>query len=181
MFFLISFMYHDNLKWQIKEAENRVNLQRERAKKELIIPNVEEEIIFYYPNSQFTELLKEKVKLEKVRDTREKLNFIIKNIKNKTETLTKYGEIKNFKFLDKDLEVENVYYDKGILYVDFNMDFRNELVDKKHEAYLTYSLVNSFFEVKGVEKVKFLILGKEVNELKYYKLDSFLYKYDLRG
>lgn len=180
-FFLISYLYNNNLKFQIKAAENRVKLQKERAEKKYVEPSIEEEVFFYYPNDSLTELIREKTKLPKVKDTREKLNFILGFIKEKTKDLKKYNNSSDFKFIDSYLEIENVYYDKGILYIDFNEDFRKEIVDKRHEIYLTYTIVNSFMEIKGIEKIKFLILGKEVNELKYYKLDNFLYKYNLRG
>ena len=177
----MSYLYNNNLKFQIKAAENRVKLQKERAEKIYVEPSIEEEVIFYYPNETLTELIREKTKLPKVKDTREKLNLILGFIKEKTKDLKKYNNSNDFKFMDSYLEIENVYYDKGILYIDFNEDFRKEIVDKRHEIYLTYAIVNSFMEIKGIEKIKFLILGKEVNELKYYKLDNFLYKYNLRG
>lgn len=180
-FFLISFLYNNNLKFQIKVAENRVKLQRERAEKKYVAPEIDEQVVFYYPNETLTELIRGEAKLPKVKDTREKLNLILGFIKGKTEGIVKYSSVTNFKFMDKYLEVESVYYDKGILYIDFSEDFRKELLDKRHELYFTYAIVNSFSEIKGVEKIKFLILGKEVNELKYYKLDNFLYKYSLRG
>jgi len=159
-FFLLSYLYNNNLKFQIKVAENRVKLQKERAEKKYVEPSIEEEVVFYYPNDSLTELIGEKTKLPKVKDTREKLNLILGFIKEKTKNLSKYNNATNFEFMDTYLEIENVYYDKGILYIDFNGDFRKEIVDKRHEIYLTYAIVNSFMEIKGIEKIKFLILGK---------------------
>lgn len=181
IFFLTSFLYNNNLKWEMKAAQNKINYLSSQSKKKVVIPQESEEIIYYYPNDTLNQMLKTKEKIPLVKDTKEKLNLILGFIKEKTGINTKYNKNNSFVFMDKYLEVENVYYNKGILYIDFNMDFRKEFIDKKHELYFTYSIVNSFTEIKGVEKIKFLILGKEVNEFKYYKLENFLHKYDLRG
>lgn len=178
VFFLTSFFYNEKLKFDMKAAQNKIDYLSAQAKKEVVKTEVLEEVIYYYPNENLTEFIKDKNNILQVKDTKEKLNLILGFIKEKTEKNIKYNEISNFKFMDKYLEIENVYYDKGILYIDFNMDFRKEFLDKKHELYFVYSIVNSFTEIKGVEKIKFLILGKEINEFKYYKIENFLYKYN---
>ena len=119
---------------------------------------------------------KEKIKEEK--DLRDKLNSILKIIKEKTENKIYYTEDKSLEFMSEYLEIENVYFDNGALYIDFNMDFRRYFITKEHELYFTYSIVNSLVGINKIERVKFLILGKEINELKFYKLDNFLFKYE---
>jgi len=181
MFFLTSYYYNYSLKKNIELAENRIKTQKLEREKTFVPPEKDEELLFYYPNESFTELLSDKVKIRKGSDLRYKLNSILAAQKEKTKDIKKYNDKESFVFIDEYLEVENFYLHNGILYVDFNLDFRNVFFDKKHELYFTYSLVNSFVEIEGIDKIKFLILGKEVNEFKYYKLNDFLYKYDLRG
>lgn len=181
IFFLTSYYYNYNLKKNIELAENNMRTQKLEKEKTYIPPEKEEELIFYYPNEMFTELLVDKVKVSKGSDLRYKLNSILFAQKEKTKNIKKYNDKEDFVFIDEYLEIENFYLHNGILYVDFNLDFRSGFFDKKHELYFTYSIVNSFVEIEGVEKIKFLILGKEVNEFKYYDLNDFLYKYDLRG
>lgn len=181
IFFLTSYYYNYSLKKSIELAENRIKTQKLEREKTFVPPEKDEELIFYYPNANFTELLTDKVKIKKGSDLRYKLNSILVAQKEKTKDIKKYNDKESFVFIDEYLEVENFYLHNGILYVDFNLDFRTGFFDKKHELYFTYSLVNSFVEIEGIEKIKFLILGKEVNEFKYYKLNDFLYKYDLRG
>lgn len=181
IFFLTSYYYNYNLKKNIELAENNMRTQKLEKEKTYIPPEKEEELIFYYPNEMFTELLVDKVKVPKGSDLRYKLNSILFAQKEKTKNIKKYNDKEDFVFIDEYLEIENFYLHNGILYVDFNLDFRSGFFDKKHELYFTYSIVNSFVEIEGVEKIKFLILGKEVNEFKYYDLNDFLYKYDLRG
>lgn len=181
MFFLTSYYYNYSLKKNIELAENRIKTQKLEREKTFVPPEKDEELLFYYPNESFTELLSDKVKIRKGSDLRYKLNSILAAQKEKTKDIKKYNDKESFVFIDEYLEVENFYLHNGILYVDFNLDFRNGFFDKKHELYFTYSLVNSFVEIEGIDKIKFLILGKEVNEFKYYKLNDFLYKYDLRG
>lgn len=181
IFFLTSYYYNYSLKKNIELAENRIKTQKLEREKTFVPPEKDEELILYYPNANFTELLSDKVKIKKGSDLRYKLNSILVAQKEKTKDIKKYNDKESFVFIDEYLEVENFYLHNGILYVDFNLDFRTGFFDKKHELYFTYSLVNSFVEIEGIEKIKFLILGKEVNEFKYYKLNDFLYKYDLRG
>ncbi len=181
IFFLTSYYYNYNLKKNIELAENNMRTQKLEKEKTYIPPEKEEELIFYYPNEMFTELLVDKVKVPKGLGLRYKLNSILFAQKEKTKNIKKYNDKEDFVFIDEYLEIENFYLHNGILYVDFNLDFRSGFFDKKHELYFTYSIVNSFVEIEGVEKIKFLILGKEVNEFKYYDLNDFLYKYDLRG
>lgn len=181
IFFLTSYYYNYSLKKSIELAENSIKTQKLEREKTFVPPEKDEELIFYYPNANFTELLTDKVEIKKGSDLRYKLNSILVAQKEKTKDIKKYNDKEGFVFIDEYLEVENFYLHNGILYVDFNLDFRTGFFDKKHELYFTYSLVNSFVEIEGIEKIKFLILGKEVNEFKYYKLNDFLYKYDLRG
>ncbi len=181
IFFFTSYYYNNSLKKSIELAENNIRAQKLEVEKNYIPPEKDEELIFYYPNEMFTELLSDKVKIRKGSDLRYKLNSILAAQKEKTKDIKKYNDKESFVFIDEYLEVENFYLHNGILYVDFNLDFRSGFFDKKHELYFTYSLVNSFVEIEGIDKIKFLILGKEVNEFKYYDLNDFLYKYDLRG
>lgn len=181
IFFLTSYFYNYNLKKNIELAEVNIRAQKKEIEKNYIPPEMDEDIIYYYPNEQFTELLKDTIKVPKELDVKDRLSIILAAQKEKTKEILKYNNIENFVFIDQYLEIENAYVFRGALYIDFNFDFRKNFIDKKHELYFTYSIVNSALELGALEKVKFLILGREINALKFYKLDDFLYKYDLRG
>ena len=175
-FFLIAFFYNYKLKEKLKFNENQEKSKKIFEQKNIIKPQEKEIIKFYYPNENLTKLLVGKTYINKNMELKEKLNLILKLIREKTKLNIKNQE--NINFLDEYLEIENVYLDNGDLYVDFNLDFRNDFIDKNHELYFTYSLVNSFSEILGINRIKFLIFGREIKELKYYNLNDFLHKYN---
>ena len=150
----------------------------ENKKTQKTIPEKFEEIKVYFPNENLSKMLVSKVKINEKRDLRDRLNSILKIIREKTKDGIYYTEDKKIEFMSEYLEIENVYLDDGALYIDFNMDFRRDFITKEHELYFTYSIVNSFVGIEKIKKIKFLIFGKEINELKFYKLNDFLYKYE---
>lgn len=178
IFFLTSYLYNEKLRRDIEKSERKIKYELEIKRTQKPIPENYEEITIYYPNETLNKMLVSKEKIKEEKDLRDKLNSILKIIKEKTENKIYYTEDKSLEFMSEYLEIENVYFDNGALYIDFNMDFRRHFITKEHELYFTYSIVNSFVGINKIERVKFLILGKEINELKFYKLDNFLFKYE---
>ena len=178
IFFLTSYLYNEKLRRDIEKSERKIKYELEIKRTQKPIPENYEEITIYYPNETLNKMLVSKEKIKEEKDLRDKLNSILKIIKEKTENKIYYTEDKSLEFMSEYLEIENVYFDNGALYIDFNMDFRRYFITKEHELYFTYSIVNSFVGINKIERVKFLILGKELNELKFYKLDNFLFKYE---
>ncbi len=178
IFFLTSYLYNEKLRRDIEKSERKIKYELEIKRTQKPIPENYEEITIYYPNETLNKMLVSKEKIKEEKDLRDKLNSILKIIKEKTENKIYYTEDKSLEFMSEYLEIENVYFDNGALYIDFNMDFRRYFITKEHELYFTYSIVNSLVGINKIERVKFLILGKEINELKFYKLDNFLFKYE---
>ena len=90
MFFLTSYYYNYSLKKNIELAENRIKTQKLEREKTFVPPEKDEELLFYYPNESFTELLSDKVKIRKGSDLRYKLNSILAAQKEKTKDIKKY-------------------------------------------------------------------------------------------
>ena len=178
IFFLTSYLYNEKLRRDIEQSERKIKYELEIKRTQKPIPENFEEIIVYYPNETLSKMLISKEKIKEEKDLRDKLNNILEIIKEKTKDRIYYTEDKKLEFMSEYLEVENVYFDNETLYIDFNMDFRRDFITKEHELYFTYSIVNSFVGIDKIKKIKFLILGKEINELKFYKLNDFLYKYE---
>ncbi len=178
IFFLTNYLYNEKLRRDIEKSERKIKYELEIKRTQKPIPENYEEITIYYPNETLNKMLVSKEKIKEEKDLRDKLNSILKIIKEKTENKIYYTEDKSLEFMSEYLEIENVYFDNGALYIDFNMDFRRYFITKEHELYFTYSIVNSLVGINKIERVKFLILGKEINELKFYKLDNFLFKYE---
>lgn len=178
IFFLTSYLYNEKLRRNIEQSERKIKYELEIKRTQKPIPENFEEIIVYYPNETLNKMLISKEKIKEEKDLRDKLNNILEIIKEKTKDRIYYTEDKKLEFMSEYLEVENVYFDNETLYIDFNMDFRRDFITKEHELYFTYSIVNSFVGIDKIKKIKFLILGKEINELKFYKLNDFLYKYE---
>lgn len=177
IFFLTSYLYNEKLRRDIEQSERKIKYELEIKRTQKPVPENFEEIIVYYPNETLNKMLISKEKIKEEKDLRDKLNNILEIIKEKTKDRIYYTEDKKLEFMSEYLEVENVYFDNETLYIDFNMDFRRDFITKEHELYFTYSIVNSFVGIDKIKKIKFLILGKEINELKFYKLNDFLYKY----
>ena len=178
IFFLTSYLYNEKLKRDIEQSERKIKYELEIKNAQKPIPEKFEEIKVYFPNENLSKMLVSKVKINEKRDLRDRLNSILKIIREKTKDGIYYTEDKKIEFMSEYLEIENVYLDDGALYIDFNMDFRRDFITKEHELYFTYSIVNSFVGIEKIKKIKFLIFGKEINELKFYKLNDFLYKYE---
>lgn len=178
IFFLTSYLYNEKLRRDIEQSERKIKYELEIKRTQKPVPENFEEIVVYYPNETLNKMLISKEKIKEEKDLRDKLNNILEIIKEKTKDRIYYTEDKKLEFMSEYLEVENVYFDNETLYIDFNMDFRRDFITKEHELYFTYSIVNSFVGIDKIKKIKFLILGKEINELKFYKLNDFLYKYE---
>lgn len=178
IFFLTSYLYNEKLKRGIEKSERKIKYELEMKKAQKPTRDSYEEVNVYYPNETLNKMLVSKEQIKKEKDLRDKLNSILKIIKEKTKDKISYSEEQKLEFMSEYLEIENVYLDDGALYIDFNMDFRRYFVSKEHELYFTYSIVNSFVGNNNIEKIKFLILGKEIDELKFYKLNNFLFKYE---
>ena len=178
IFFLTSYLYNEKLKRDIEQSERKIKYELEIKNAQKPITEKFEEIKVYFPNENLSKMLVSKVKINEKRDLRDRLNSILKIIREKTKDGIYYTEDKKIEFMSEYLEIENVYLDDGALYIDFNMDFRRDFITKEHELYFTYSIVNSFVGIEKIKKIKFLIFGKEINELKFYKLNDFLYKYE---
>ncbi len=178
IFFLTSYLYNEKLKRGIEKSERKIKYELEMKKAQKPTRDSYEEVYVYYPNETLNKMLVSKEHIKKEKDLRDKLNSILKIIKEKTKDKISYSEEQKLEFMSEYLEIENVYLDDGALYIDFNMDFRRYFVSKEHELYFTYSIVNSFVGNNNIEKIKFLILGKEIDELKFYKLNNFLFKYE---
>lgn len=176
LFVLITGIYYNKLNRQYKDTQSKILRESQKQKSKI---NVEEfeEVVIYFPNVKFDDFEKSKEKILKEEDLKEKLNIILELIKEKTKNNINNSENKNLKFMDDNLQVENAYLDKEDLYVDFNMDFRKDFVDKNYEAYFVYSLVNSFTELPKIKRVKFIILGEEVKVLKFFIINGFFEKY----
>lgn len=178
IFVLTSYLYNEKLKRGIEKSERKIKYELEMKKAQKPATDSYEEVSVYYPNETLNKMLVSKEHIKKEKDLRDRLNSILKLIKEKTKDRISYSEKQKLEFMSEYLEIENVYLDDGALYIDFNMDFRRYFVSKEHELYFTYSIVNSFVGNNNIEKIKFLILGKEVDELKFYKLNNFLFKYE---
>lgn len=178
VFFLTSYLYNEKLRRDIEKSERKIKYELEVKRTKKPISSNYKEVTVYYPNETLTKMLVLKEKIEEEKDLRDRLNGILEIIRKNTDNKIYYAEDKSLEFMPEYLEIENVYFDNGTLYVDFNMDFRRYFITKEHELYFTYSIVNSFVGIDKIERVKFLILGKEINELKFYKLNNFLFKYE---
>ena len=61
--------------------------------------------------------------------------------------------------------VSDVYFEGGIVLLDFNEEFFKKLQeDESFEQLIVYSIVNSLTQVRSVERVKFLKEGEEVED-----------------
>lgn len=178
IFFLTSYLYNEKLRRDIEKAERKINYELEVKRTQKPIPEILEEIKVYYPNETLDKMLVSKEKIKEEKDLKDKLNKVLEIIREKTKNKIYYTEDKKIEFMSEYLEIDNIYFDNGALYIDFNMDFRRDFITREHELYFTYSIVNSFVGINKVKKIKFLILGKEINELKFYKLNDFLFKYE---
>lgn len=178
VFFLVSFFYNQKLKNDIKKAEEKIRYELELKKTQKSPYEKPENIKVYYPNENLSKMLITNVGIKNEIDRKDKFNNILKIIKEKTKDKVYYAKDKKMEFIPENLEIENIYLDKGELYVDFNMDFRHYMLTKEHEVFFTYSIVNSFIGLEDIRKIKFLILGKEIKELKFYKIEDFLFKYE---
>ncbi len=114
------------------------------------------DISLYFADEAATQLVKEKRKITISSESKiEKvvMEELIKGPSNKSKMISPIPSGTAI----KDIEVKD-----GICYVDFNKEFKaNHIGGSNAEMLTLYSIVNTLTELKGIEKVQFLIDGKK--------------------
>lgn len=148
---LVGGMYHK------LEAQSKVINDVEISKKEKVLGSDGhfENVKFYLPNSNFTQLVEKIESIPVYFKTRDKVEVVAqKSFQNLFDSKL----LKN-----PNIEINNIFIKGDTVYIDCDKEILGLKEQNKKNILGIYSLVNSITEIPGIKKVKILINGKEEN------------------
>lgn len=148
--------------------------------KEAVREIVKEKITIYLPDENSEGLATKEVEVVSGNSEEER----IKNIFNLLQEELSYnivytdeaGKVVEVPFLNKDVQLMDVFIDGKDIYLNLNYHFRDNMKTISQEIFIIYSIVNTLTEDGRYKRVKFLINNKEVEQLNFYNLSDFYEK-----
>ncbi|OQY42607.1 MAG: hypothetical protein B6227_01725 [Fusobacteriia bacterium 4572_74] len=147
----------------IKKITNHKNLQA--------VSNIKI-IKIYTPNDSLNSLISLNIEIIK-----EDFALEVKSIFNEIQKQSNY-QIKDEKgnyypFMDPNITLLNSYLVGDKLYLNLSSNITKSIRTKEQELLIIYSLVNTYTNLEGINRVKILINGIEAKKLKWYNLRTF--------
>ena len=157
---ILGFLYH---RAEMREKNPEIVFTRtDEAPKDL----KDKIYIFYHENGKINNA---EIEIPKVRTKNELLTATIQEIVKKLENT---GNIPDIQMKDV-----NYYITDKKIYIDLPEKIFENVKDAKTELLIIYSFVNTFTNINGIESVRFLINGADLEKVKYANLmKDFSYK-----
>lgn len=157
---ILGFLYH---RAEMREKNPEIVFTRtDEAPKDL-----KDKIYIFYPENE--KINNAEIEIPKVRTKNELLTATIQEIVKK---LKNTGNIPDIQMKDV-----NYYITDKKIYIDLPEKIFENVKDAKTELLIIYSFVNTFTNISGIESVRFLINGADLEKVKYANLmKDFSYK-----
>lgn len=157
---ILGFLYH---RAEMREKNPEIVFTRtDEAPKDL-----KDKIYIFYPENG--KINNAEIEIPKVRTKNELLTATIQEIVKKLENT---GNIPDIQMKDV-----NYYIADKKIYIDLPEKIFENVKDAKTELLIIYSFVNTFTNINGIESVRFLINGADLEKVKYANLmKDFSYK-----
>lgn len=157
---ILGFLYH---RAEMREKNPEIVFTRtDEAPKDL-----KDKIYIFYPENR--KINNAEIEIPKVRTKNELLTATIQEIVKKLENT---GNIPDIQMKDV-----NYYIADKKIYIDLPEKIFENVKDAKTELLIIYSFVNTFTNINGIESVRFLINGADLEKVKYANLmKDFSYK-----
>ena len=128
-------------------------------------------VTIYVPNEEVTKLIPLDVVIDKGSFEEEATSIFIQLKKNSNYEI-KGSDGENIPFFDDNIKLLNTYIIGDKLYLNISSDIKDVLHSKEQELLFLYTLVNSYTDIEGINRVKILINDAEVKKLKWYSLKN---------
>ena len=157
---ILGFLYH---RAEMREKNPEIVFTRtDEAPKDL-----KDKIYIFYPENG--KINNAEIEIPKVRTKNELLTATMQEIVKK---LKNTGNIPDIQMKDV-----NYYITDKKIYIDLPEKIFENVKDAKTELLIIYSFVNTFTNINGIESVRFLINGADLEKVKYANLmKDFSYK-----
>ena len=143
-----------NISTEIEQnVDNRVEIKPEEEIKEQ--DESQTEIKLYFTDSTSNVLVPTTVKVPAKELIKDPYTYVLKKLFEGTNE-KKYKNV-----IPNGSKINNVTMEKGILYIDLSEEF-----EKAQGSDAIYSIVKTMFQFNEVNKIKFIINGKEKKELR---------------
>ncbi len=129
-------------------------------------------VTIYFPNDSLLGFISSEVEISD-ENFHSEVDSIFLNIKSHSNYLIKGKNDQYYPFIDSSITILNSYVVGDKLYLNLSPNITKHIHSKKQELYFLYSLINTYTNIPGIKKVKFLIDGEEVDRLKWYSLKTF--------
>lgn len=129
----------------------------------------------YTPNDSLDSLISSDIEIIK-EDFTSEIHSIFNAIQKQSNYQVRDENGNYYPFMDSNITLLNSYLIGDKLYLNLSSNIIPSIQTKDQELLIIYSLVNSFTNLKGINKVKILINDIEVKKLKWYSLKTFYTK-----
>ena len=129
-------------------------------------------VTIYFPNDSLLGFISSEIEISD-ENFHSEVDSIFLNIKSHSNYLIKGKNDQYYPFIDSSITILNSYVVGDKLYLNLSPNITKHIHSKKQELYFLYSLINTYTNIPGIKKVKFLIDGEEVDRLKWYSLKTF--------
>lgn len=157
---ILGFLYH---RAEMREKNPEIVFTRTDE----VPKDLKDKIYIFYPENG--KINNAEIEIPKVRTKNELLTATIQEIVKKLENT---GNIPDIQMKDV-----NYYITDKKIYIDLPEKIFENVKDAKTELLIIYSFVNTFTNISGIESVRFLINGADLEKVKYANLmKDFSYK-----
>lgn len=153
-----------NIEGSTNEIKEIPRIQSETEKNPEVLGGI---VYIYVPTKSKTKLEKEELVITDSTTKETIVNEVIKGIINKLE---ESGAVK------KDKYSYTAYLEGRDLYIDIDSRIFTQAKNVKEEMLVVYSFVNTFTNIGGIDRVKFLVDGKSANKINFVNLSGFYEK-----
>ena len=143
--------------------------------KVLQITDTLKDITIYVPDSSFKHLVPLDVEYPSESFSTD-VATIFNLIKENSDYVIVDRDGKHIPYFDQNINLLNSYLIGDQLYLNLSPNIMTSIKFKRQELLVIYSLVNTFTNLDGVNKVKILVNDKEIDRIKYFNLRTFYSK-----